>query len=130
MPAAPIPALLEILAVLLVALLAPARMLARVAHLDARALAGVRRMLEDRRRRGRALRYEGEDDGVVAARIDRMAWIARDPLKAVRHLSRLYRRVLPLRMAGQACPPGFAPPCVPIPALADGAAALIAAPEP
>lgn len=82
------------------------------------------------RRGSRPLIYEGEDAETVRARLERMAWIARDPLKAVRHLSRLYRRVLPLRMAGQACPPGFAPPCVPIPALADGAAALIAAPEP
>jgi hypothetical protein len=58
-----------------------------------------------------------------------MAWIARDPIKAVRHLARLSRRILPVRQFGQACPPDFAPPWLVISSLDPGAETLIAAPE-
>jgi hypothetical protein len=92
---------------------------------DLRMQRAVERMIQ----RGRAVMYEGEDEATVTKRLERMAWIARDPMKAARHMSRLYRRHLPLRQFGMACPPDFAPPWLAIAALDLGADALIAAPE-
>ncbi|MDX2234378.1 MAG: hypothetical protein NW200_07755 [Hyphomonadaceae bacterium] len=92
---------------------------------DLRMQRAVERMIQ----RGRAVLYDGEDEATVTKRLDRMAWIARDPLKAVRHLSRLHRRVLPSPQFSQACPPDFAPPWLAIAPLDVGADALIAAPD-
>jgi hypothetical protein len=92
---------------------------------DLRMQRAVERMIA----RGHAVMYEGEDEATVTKRLERMAWIPRDPIKAVRHLARLSRRHLPVRQLGQACPPDFAPPWLAIASLDAGADALIAAPE-
>ncbi len=73
---------------LLAALGAPACMIARAWRRDERAMRGFVFQLERLKARGRWLRYEGEDDSTVAWRIDRLNWIARDPHKAARHISR------------------------------------------
>lgn len=79
--------------------------------------------------RGHALAYEGEDAKTVARRLERLAWIARDPLKALRHMTRLTRGLLRARLGGAVAPPDFAPPMLRIPELGAGAEALTRIPD-
>ncbi len=46
------------------------------------------RLLEICKHRRIALRYDGEDDATVQARIALLDWLAKDPWKARRHLAR------------------------------------------
>ena len=62
------------------------------------------------RKRGWRLRYDGETDATVAARLDTLNWIARDPDKAARHLSRRLRGVKRWRVGAQSAPVSWAPP--------------------
>ncbi len=82
----------------------------RVAAMRGRVRSGFARVARRWVARGYALAYEGEDDATVEKRIARMAWIARDPVKAMRHLVRQARGLLRARLGGHAAPPSFALP--------------------
>ena len=108
--------LFRLIASLFAALCAPAHLLARLGGENARVLASVARQLERLKARGRALAYDGEDDAIIAARIDRAAWIARDPIAALKHMVRRQRGLLRLRFA-MVAPGSFTPPqlaCAPL----------------
>lgn len=66
-------------------------------------------LLQDCERKGRKLRFEGEDDETVARRIAMMEWLAEDPLGAARRLARQARGwSVWCWMAFGAVPRGFA----------------------
>ena len=92
-----------------------------VEGLEGRARDAFARILERYGARGRALMYEGEDEEAVARRLERAAWIARDPVKAFRHLIRSVRGLMRARLGGIVAPPDFAPPAIIAPALRLGA---------
>ena len=56
--------------------------IARMWRRDEVAMGGFALLLETVRQGGWRLRYDGEDVAAVAARLDTLAWIARDPDKA------------------------------------------------
>lgn len=114
--------LFRLIASLFAALFAPAHLLARLGGLNARALGSVARILERMKRRGHALAYEGDDDATIAARIDRAAWIARDPLAALKHMVR-GRRGLARLLFAMVAPTSFTPPRLPCAPLCAAAAA-------
>ena len=93
-------------------------MIARVWRRDGRALRNFAHLLEMARRRGLWLRYRDEDDATVARRIDRLNWIAREPNKAARHLSRRMRGLDRQRAAAQSAPASWTPPLLACAALA------------
>lgn len=115
-PSLTVAELLRLIASLFVALFAPAHLLARLGGLNARTLGSVARQLERMKARGQALAYEGDDDATIAARIDRAAWIARDPVRALKHMVRRVRGLARLRFA-MVAPADFTPPrlaCAPL----------------
>lgn len=96
----------------------------RVAAMRGRTRGAFSRMARRWVERGYAIAYAGEDDATVEKRIARMEWIARNPVKALRHLSRRADGLLRARLGGCHAPPSFAPPvlaCAPL-------AAALAAP--
>ncbi|MDX2233078.1 MAG: hypothetical protein NW200_01150 [Hyphomonadaceae bacterium] len=95
----------------------------RVAAMRGRTLGGFSRMARRWIARGHAIAYDGEDDATVEKRIARMEWIARNPVKAMRHLARRADGLLRARLGGVFAPPSFAPPILPCPALASAAPA-------
>ncbi|MDX2233669.1 MAG: hypothetical protein NW200_04145 [Hyphomonadaceae bacterium] len=111
--------LLRLIASLFAALFAPAHMLARVAGFDARRLRSFARLLQRLKARGRALAYAGEDDATIQKRIDRAAWIAADPVGAMKHMVRSHRGLLRLRF-GMVAPADDAPPILAVAALCAG----------
>jgi hypothetical protein len=131
MPAAFDPsAFLDRLLAVLVALFgASARVVGRIAGLRGRVRAGFARLVAERARRGQPLAWWGEDADRVDARAARLEWIARDPVKAMRHLSRRARGLFRVRLCAEFAPLAFAPPVLAAPPLAGGLAA-VAAPEP
>ena len=66
----PLNALWRLIRTLLAQLGAPAAMIARVWRRDRVAMGGFALLLELVRKRGWRLRYDGEDDATVSARID------------------------------------------------------------
>ena len=111
-------ALWRLIRTLFAALGAPVCMVARVWRRDE---GGIRRfadLLGMVRQRGWLLRYDGEDEAIVAARIDKLNWIARDPVKAMRHLARRLRGWKRWRLAAQEAPVSWTPPKLPLIALA------------
>ncbi|MDX2235623.1 MAG: hypothetical protein NW200_14085 [Hyphomonadaceae bacterium] len=95
----------------------------RVAAMRGRTRGGFARMARRWLSRGRALAYAGEDDATVEKRIARMEWIARDPVRAMRHLARRADGLLRARLGGVFAPPAFAPPalaCAPLVAAVAG----------
>jgi hypothetical protein len=102
-------ALLHMIALLLVALLAPRRMLARVRGLDRVGLWLLAKDLDAMHARGERLRAPGESLATVAARLDLLVWISADPVKAWRHLARRVRGWRRGRSLGRVAPPSFAP---------------------
>lgn len=118
--------LLRTILILFVALCAPERMIARVRMFDRRTLTGFVHFLSRLLKQDRPLWLPGESLDVVEARIDRIAWIVRDPFAALRHIERRERGWR--RASATAAPPSFAPPrvrCAPLaaacvaPAIAD-----------
>lgn len=111
--------LLRLIASLFAALFAPAHMLARVAGFDARRLRGFAHFLQTMKKRGMALAYEGDDDATIQKRIDCAAWIAADPVAAMKHMVRSHRGLLRLRF-GMFAPGSDAPPILAVAPLCDG----------
>lgn len=101
--------LFQLIASLFAALFAPARLLARVAGMDARRMRGLAQYLRLMQTSGRALAYPGEDDATVAKRIAFATWISDDPLAALKYLVRRLRGVARAR-SGNVAPPDGAPP--------------------
>ncbi len=122
--------LFRLIATLFAALFAPARMLARmlarVVGFDRARLKGLAHFLETLKARGHALAYEGEDDATIARRIDRAAWIAADPVAALKHLVRTHRGLFRERFA-MVAPPSDAPPVLVCMPLRDGDVAPVGA---
>lgn len=112
--------LLRLIASLLTALFAPVHLLARLGGLNARALGSFARQLQRMKARGFSLAYEGDDDATIAARIDRAAWIARDPVAALKHMVRQVRGLARARFA-MVAPVDFTPPRLACAPLCDGA---------
>jgi len=108
--------LLRTIVVLLVALCAPGRMIARVRACDRRTLRGIVLFFQVLEQRGYRLWRDGERLAAVEARIDRIVWMAHDPFAAQRHIARRLRGWL--RAVATAAPPGFAPPRLPCAPLA------------
>ncbi len=127
-------AIWRLIRTLLVALGAPACMVARLWRRDARMMRAIARMLGSMRTRGLWLRYDGEDEAMAARRLDRLAWIARDPKKATRHMARAlmrrggggFRRWL---MGAQYAPVAWTPPSLAIAALTLAADVCADAPD-
>ncbi len=111
--------LIRLVASLFAALFAPAHMRARVAGFDARRLKGFAAFLQRMKQRGHSLAYAGEDDATIARRIDRAAWIAADPVAAMKHIVRGHRGLLRLRFC-MVAPADFAPPHITIAPLLSG----------
>ena len=103
-------ALWRLIRSLLAALGAPVCMIARVWRRDDRGMRRFADLLGLVRRRGWVLRRDGEDDATVAARVDKLAWIARDPLKALRHLARRMRGWRRARRGAEVAPVSWTPP--------------------
>ena len=103
-------ALWRLIRSLLAQLGAPVCVIARVWRRDMVEMGGFALLLETVRQRGWRLRYDGEDDATVAARLDTLAWIARDPDKAARHLARRLRGLKRWRVGAQSAPVSWAPP--------------------
>jgi hypothetical protein len=116
----PVAALLQAIAILLVALLAPRRMLARVRRLDRVGLILLARDLERMHQRGEPLRYPGESLATVAARLDLLVWISDDPIKALRHLGRRVRGPRRFIHHARVMPPTLTPPRLACAALGAG----------
>lgn len=116
----PIVPILEAIAILLAALCAPAWVMLRVRRLDGRTQAAFHRLLKSYRKRGYVLRYEGESDAIVRARIDRIEWIAHDAPAACRHMLRRYGSPVMRARMGEFVSPGSAPPALPVAPLAAG----------
>ncbi len=110
--------LIRLIASLFAALFAPAHMLARVTGFDAGRLKGFAAYLQRMKQRGHYLAYAGEDDATIGRRIDRAAWIAADPIAAMKHIVRGHRGLIRLRF-GMVAPASFFPPAVPCAALCD-----------
>lgn len=108
---------------------ASARCVRRVAAMRGRVRGSFARLLARRVTLGRAMIYEGDDDATVEKRIARMEWIARDPWKALRHLSRQVRGWMRSRLCAEVAPQSFSPPVLACVALADGAGAFARAPD-
>ena len=104
-----IAALTNFIAIVLVALCAPARMVARLRGMNVVQLWLLAHGLADMHAEGGRLRYPGETLAVVAARLDLMAWLAFDPFAARTHLARGLRGWRRARL-GAAAPPAMAPP--------------------
>lgn len=83
--------LTRFIAILLVALCAPAGMMRRVRGFDLPQMWRFAYGLSLTWKRGGRLRYPGEDLATVAARIDMHAWMAFDPVAALKHLARRAR---------------------------------------
>lgn len=118
--------LFRLIATLFAALFAPARMLVRVAGFDRARLKGLARFLERMKARGHALAYAGEDDATIAKRIDRAAWIAADPVAALKHMVRTHRGLVRARF-GMVAPPSDMPPALFCMPLRDGDVAPLSA---
>ena len=103
-------ALWRLIRTLLAALGAPVCMIARVWRRDEGAMRRYADLLGLVRQRGWLLRYDGDDDAIVAARIDKLDWIARDPVKAMRHLAQRLRGWKRWRLAAQEAPVSWTPP--------------------
>ncbi len=108
---------------------ASARCVRRVRGLRGPVRGAFVRVLQGFAARGYALAYVGEDDATVEKRIARMEWIARDPVKALRHLMRLARGFMRARLGGAFAPPEGAPVAVGCGLLAAGADALTLEPD-
>lgn len=108
----PISECLRLIAALLVALCAPACMRARMAGLGVIQLHSVLRILLRWKARGRRLRQPGEDLETVRRRIDRIVWIARNPMRALRHMARCLRGLLRARNL-MVVPGAWTPPASP-----------------
>ena len=106
-------ALWRLIRTLLAALGAPVCMIARVWRRDEGGMRRFADLLGMVRQRGWLLRYDGEDEAIVAARIDKLDWIARDPVKAMRHLARRLRGWRRWRLGGQEAPVAWTPPVLP-----------------
>ena len=127
-------ALWRLIRMLFVALGAPASMVARVWRRDKRHMRGFVRLLQWFQKRGHWLRYDGEDEATVAARIARLDWIARDPKKAARHMARVLMRrggggFQRWRLGAQSAPVAWAPRRPAIAALPLSAALFADAPD-
>ena len=103
-------ALWRLIRSLLVALGAPAAMIARVWRRDTMAMRRFARLLALMRGDGLRLRYADEDGDAAHARVDMLAWIARDPLAAARRMARRATGVERARLAAKYAPVSFAPP--------------------
>jgi hypothetical protein len=109
---------------------ATARCVARLRGMRGRVREGFARLAKTWMERGHALAYLGENDATVDARIARMEWIARDPVKALRHLARRARGfVRALKVCATVAPVSFAPPSLPTAPLCAGAEGSAPAPE-
>lgn len=85
----PPPALIDqLIATLLAFFGVPVRFALRVLESGIRVRQRFARLLEACKARRIALRYAGEDDATVQARVALLEWFARDPRKARRHLAR------------------------------------------
>lgn len=101
--------LLRTIAVLLVALCAPARLTRRLRALSVAELWRFAIGLEEFEAAGYVLRRRGDSLSVVIRRLDWLVWISRDPFAALKHMTRRKRGLARLR-AGASLPPPVAPP--------------------
>lgn len=124
--ASPFDLLARLLTVLIALFGASARCVRRVAGMRGRMRAAFGRLAANWVRRGHALAYAGEDDATVDRRLARMQWMAADPRKALRHLSRRADGLLRARLGGCAAPLSFAPPALACAALGDAPLAAVA----
>ena len=106
----PLNALWRLIRLLLVALGAPAALIARVWRRDTMAMRRFARLLEFARRDGLHLRGADEDKECARLRVDMLAWMARDPLAAARRMARRATGVERVRLAAKYAPVSFAPP--------------------
>jgi len=119
----------RLLAVLVALFGASAQCVRRVAAMRGRVREGFAHFVTQQLRRGRAIAYAGEDEATVDARIARMEWIARDPVKALRHECRRMRGWLRARLCADMTPVSFAPPVVACAVLAAGAGGFAVEPD-
>ena len=122
-------ALWRLIRTLLVALGAPACMVARLWRRDEMGMRRIARLLARFRARGLWLRYDGEDDATVIKRIERLKWMARNPHKAVLHMARRGEGFRRHTIGAQFTPIAWAPPMLQIAALKPAADACAGAPD-
>lgn len=119
----------RLIAVLVALFGASARVVGRIAGLRGRVRDGFVRLAAARARRGYAIAYLGEDAATVDARVARMEWIARDPVKAMKHLARQVRGLARVRLCAEFAPVSFAPPTLACAVLDSGVGLAARAPD-
>ena len=114
----PLNALWRLIRLLLVALGAPAALIARVWTRDMPAMRRFARLLALVRGDGLRLRYADDDESAAHARADMLAWMARDPFAAAKRMARRATGLERTRLGAKYAPVSFAPPVLAAIALA------------